>query len=75
MATLGSPSSIATCYITCAIWGPFAPPAPQRKRLMAAAPPGDLGPSLGPGGAEFTLRNGLSRLEAAAYQRLYGLPF
>ncbi len=67
--------SIQEAGITFAIWGPFATPAPQRKRLMAAASPGPYGPSLGPEGAEFALRNGIGRLEAAAFQRLYGLPF
>jgi len=67
--------SIQEPGITFAIWGPFAAPDPGRKRLLAVSSPGALGPELGAEGAEFALRNGISRLEAAAYQRLYRLPF
>jgi uncharacterized protein len=67
--------SIQEPGITFAIWGPFASPDPGRRRRMAASTPDELGPALGPEGAEFALRHGLSRLEAAAFQRLYDLPF
>lgn len=67
--------SIQDPGVTFAIWGPFAAPDPGRERRMAAASPDSLGPELGGKGAEFALRNGLSRLEAAAIDRLYGLPF
>jgi secreted PhoX family phosphatase len=67
--------SIQEPGITFAIWGPFASPDAGRKRRLAAGSPGDLGPKLGAEGAEFALRHGISRLEAAAIQRLYGLPF
>jgi secreted PhoX family phosphatase len=67
--------SIQEPGITFAIWGPFTAPDAGRKRQMAAGSPGALGPDLGAEGAEFALRNGLSRLEAAAFQRLYGLTF
>ncbi len=66
--------SIQEPGITFAVWGPFSPPDPARKRRLAAGSPGEFGPSLGAEGAEFALRNGLGRLEAAAFQSLYGLP-
>ena len=67
--------SIQETGITFAIWGPFAAPDAGRKRRMAAGSPGEFGPSVGAEGAEFALRHGISRLEAAAFQRLYSLPF
>jgi uncharacterized protein len=66
--------SIQEPGLTMAISGPFAARNPARSRRMAAGTPGDHGPSLGAAGAEYALRNGLTRLEAAAIQRLYGLP-
>jgi uncharacterized protein len=66
--------SIQEPGVTFAVWGPFAPPNPGRKRSMAVGSPGKLGPKLGAEGAEFARRNGLSHLEVAAVDRLYGLP-
>ncbi len=68
--------SIQEAGISFAIWGPFATPdAGRERRMAAAASPGDFGPSVGAEGAEFALRHGISRLEAAAFQRLFGPPF
>jgi hypothetical protein len=67
--------SIQEPGVTFAIWGPFAIPSRGRKRQMASGSAGEFGPQVGAEGAEFALRHGISRLEAAAFQRLYKLPF
>lgn len=57
--------------ITYAIWGPFRRRSPGRQRRMAfAAPPQHLAPLISEGFAETARRNGMSDLEAAAYDRL-----
>ncbi len=57
--------------ITYAVWGAFRRSSPGRQRRMAlAAPPRNLGPRISEGFAETSRRNGMSNLEAAAYDRL-----
>jgi uncharacterized protein len=56
---------------TFAIWGPFEERNPGRQRQMAAAPPPpQLAPRTSEKLAEAAGRNGLSQLEALAYDRL-----
>jgi secreted PhoX family phosphatase len=56
---------------TYAIWGPFARHNRARRRRMAhAAPPARLGPRISGELREAAQRNGLSELEAAAFDRL-----
>ena len=57
--------------LTFAIWGPFLPPNRGRQRQMAHAdPPAHLAPLVSAELAEAAQRHGLSRWEAAAYDRL-----
>jgi secreted PhoX family phosphatase len=57
--------------LTFAIWGGFGGHRHGRdRRLAAATPPTGLGPRVSPVLAEAAERHGLSRLEAAAYDRL-----
>jgi uncharacterized protein len=59
---------------TFAIWGPFARQNRARQRQMAHAdPPAGYGPLISGELAEAAQRYGLTKLEAAAYQRL-GIP-
>jgi secreted PhoX family phosphatase len=59
---------------TFAIWGPFARQRRDRQRLIAhAAPPARYAPKISGELAEAAERSGLTRLEAAAYDRL-GVP-
>jgi secreted PhoX family phosphatase len=59
---------------TFAIWGPFARQNRERQRVMArAAPANEYSPKISGELAEAAQRYGLSRLEAAAYERL-GVP-
>jgi secreted PhoX family phosphatase len=60
--------------MTLAIWGPFSRPNPIRQRRIAhAAPPARYAPRVSEGLAEAAERYGISRLEAAAYDRI-GIP-
>jgi hypothetical protein len=60
--------------MTFAIWGPFQRISGARQRQMAAAaPPAHLAPSVSGELAEAAERYGMTRLEAAAYDRL-GVP-
>jgi uncharacterized protein len=57
--------------LTFAIWGPFARRSSTRQRKMAvAAPPAHLAPQVSGELAEAASKFGMSRLEAAAYDRL-----
>lgn len=57
--------------LTFAIWGPFARRSSTRQRKMAvAAPPAHMAPRVSGELAEAADRHGISRLEAAAYDRL-----
>jgi uncharacterized protein len=59
---------------TYAVWGPFPRANRMRQRQMAAAvPPAVLGPQISADLAEAAERHGLTRLEAAAFDRL-GVP-
>lgn len=60
--------------ITYAVWGPFPQARHGAAEQMAyAAPPARLGPQISGELAEAAFRQGLTPLEAAAYQRL-GVP-
>ncbi|HZH59130.1 MAG TPA: alkaline phosphatase PhoX [Metabacillus sp.] len=60
--------------ITFAIWGPFARRNSARQRLMGhAAPPTTFAPAVSDKLVEFAERQGMSILEAAAFQR-NGMP-
>jgi hypothetical protein len=60
--------------VTFAIWGPFARQNRERQRLLAhAAPTTEYSPRISGELAEAAERYGLTRLEAAAYDRL-GVP-
>ena len=60
--------------ITYAIWGPFKPRDVARQRRMALAePPEDLAPKVSEELSEAAEKNGMSNLEAAAFDRL-GVP-
>jgi secreted PhoX family phosphatase len=59
---------------TFAIWGPFARENKDRQKLMAhAAPPAHYAPRISPELEEAAERQGMTSLEAAAYNRL-GIP-
>jgi uncharacterized protein len=57
--------------ITFAVWGPFQRTSSRRQRQMAvAAPPESMMPEVSGELAEAAAKNGMSTLEAAAYDRL-----
>ena len=57
---------------TFAIWGPFARRngGAGARRMAAAAPPSRYAPHVSPALAEAADRHGMTRLEAAAFERL-----
>ncbi|MGH3029808.1 MAG: alkaline phosphatase PhoX [Gaiellaceae bacterium] len=60
--------------MTFAIWGPFARRSrAQQRRMATAAPPAGFGPRVSGELAEAAARHGMTKLEAAAYDRL-GVP-
>ncbi|WP_082235268.1 alkaline phosphatase PhoX [Halobacillus massiliensis] len=66
--------NIQTPGLTFAIWGPFARRNAGRRRQMGyAAPPDAYAPRINEKVSAFAEMNGISSLEAAAYQR-HGMP-
>jgi hypothetical protein len=57
--------------LTYAIWGPFKPRSTSRQRMMAHADPPDwLRPEISGELSEAAQKNGMTELEAAAFDRL-----
>ena len=63
--------NIQQSAITLAVWGPFFPPSVAGQRRMAQAPPPrSMSPKISGELAEAAEKNGMTILEAAAYDRL-----